>query len=313
MTYCSLNDQAYLIAGNFSEDVAEFFNDQTHLFILSSRAHRHLWLALIDTAPAAAKSALVRFGFDADPLQLTRWVLDDAPPLLWPVLRRCMPAQALSKGWYVRIIEQLRARPRSGRVWCQVGQMGLNDWAVNLALPTVLIEPSVISLMAGNLDRAEAVRDLWNIALDQGGEQTNLRRAICDAKDMESLERLLARFVQADHLPLAPVPDGSPVRPLRTKKELESAGRAMQNCMARAAGFGLRRKSDAFLMWLGDPEGDVMIRCSQDHHMGWWRLSEIRLRNNRPPSEGLRRRIAEAFASVAVRERPDVDSLLQAL
>jgi hypothetical protein len=282
-------------------------------FVLASRARRHLWLALIEIAPAQARSGLVRFGFDADPRKLLDWVLDEPPPLLWPVLRRCMPAAALPKGFYSQIATHLRVRPRSGRVWLQGRSMLRNEWATTLALPPDLIEPSVIALMNGNIDRAEAVRDLWNLALDQGRDPSNLRRAICDASDMDKMERLLTRAVQADFLPVAPIPPEPSVRALRTRAELESAGRVMQNCMSRSGGFGLRRKSDAFFIWQGDPEGDVMVRCSQDHHLGWWRLAEIRLKNNRNPSEPLRRRIAEAFASVAVRDRPDVDSLLLAL
>ena len=314
MTTDNLTDQLDLIAGDFSKDIAEFLGGGgVKPFVLASRARRALWVALIEIAPAQARSGLVRFGFDADPQTLLNWVLDEPPPLLWPVIRRCMPAAALPKGWYSQIATHLRMRPRTGRVWLQGKSMRRNEWATTLALPPDLIEPSVIALMNGNIDRAEAVRDLWDLAQDQGRDPSNLRRAICDAKDMDRLENLLKRAVQADALPAAPIPAVPSVRALRTRAELETAGRTMHNCMSRSSGFGLRRKSDAYFMWLGDPEGDVMVRCSQDHHLGFWRLAEIRLKNNRNPSEPLRRRIAEAFASVAVRDRPDVDSLLLAL
>lgn len=316
MTIDNFTDQLNLIAGNFSKDISEFFSGHVEpfAFILAPRARRHLWLALIEISPAQARSGLVRFGFDADPAELVKWTFDNPPPMLWPVLRRCMPAAALPRGFYSQIAEHLWVRARTGRVWAQIGSMERNEWAATLALPAHLIERSVISLMSGNVGRAEAVSDLWGVALDQPGrDPSNLRRAICEAADTEKLEALLRRAVQADQLPIAPTPDEHAIRPILTKRQLETYGHRLRNCMARSQSFGLRNRSDAFFLWVDEAEGDVMIRCEQDHHMGWWRLAEARLKNNRRPSDDLRRKIACAFESVGVRDRPSVSDLLLAL
>ena len=315
MTIDNLKDQLDLIAGDFSEDISEFLGGGgVKPFVLACRARRALWLALIEVAPAQARSGLVRFGFDADPAELISWTFDVPPPMLWPVLRRCMPAAALPKGFYNQIAEHLRVRARTGRVWVQIGSMDRNEWAATLALPADLIERSVISLMSGNVGRAEAVSDLWRMALDQPGrDPSNLRRAICEAADTDKLEALLRRAVQADQLPVAPTPDEPAIRRIQTKRQLETYGHRLRNCMARSQSFGLRNRSDAFFIWMDEAEGDVMVRCEQDHHMGWWRLAEARLKNNRRPSEDLRRKIACAFESVGVRDRPSLGDLLLAL
>lgn len=314
MTTYVLTDQLDLIAGDFAKDISEFLGGNAECFVLASRARRHLWTALFEIAPGQARSGLVRFGFDADAVELIEWTLDDPPPMLWPVLRRCMPAAALPKGFYTRVAEHLRVRPRTGRVWVQIGAMDRNEWAASLALPPDVIERSVVSLMSGDVGRAEAVRDLWGMALDQPGrDRSNLRRAICEAANMEKLEALLRRAVQADQLPVAPTPDEPAIRRIETKRQLETYGHLLGNCMARSQGFGLRNRADAFFMWLGEAEGDVMVRCEKDHHMGWWRLAEARLKNNRRPSEHLRRKIACAFESVGVRDRPSLGDLLLAL
>lgn len=309
-----LADQIKLIAGEYADDISEFLGDRIECFALASRPRRHLWLALIETALPQAQSGLVRFGFDGKPAELIRWSFDAPPPMLWPVLRRCMPASVLPKGSYSRIVDHLKIRTRTGRVLVQTGAMERDEWAATLALPAELIERSVISLMAGNARRAEAVSDLWFMALDHPGrDASNLRRAICEAGDTEKLEALLRRAVQADHLPAAPTPDERAVRPILTKRELETYGHRLRNCMARSQGFGLRNRNDAFFIWADETEGDVMIRCEQDHNMGCWRLAEARLKSNRLPSEALRRDIACAFASVGIRDRPSLGDLLLAL
>ncbi|MDP3460484.1 MAG: hypothetical protein Q8S09_14540 [Hyphomonas sp.] len=192
--------------------------------------------------------------------------------------------------------------------------MERNEWAATLALPPDLIERSVITLMSGNVGRARAVHDLWGMVLDQPGrDPSNLRRAISKATDTDKLEALLRRAVQADQLPRAPTPSDPAIRPIETKRQLEAYGYMLQNCMRRSEGFGLRSRSDAFFIWMGEAEGDVMIRCEQDCHMGWWRLAEARLKRNRRPSDDLRRKIACAFEAVGVRDRPSVSDLLLAL
>lgn len=311
MTIDNLADQVDLIAGEFSEDITEFLGGNVEPFVLASRARRHLWLALLDIAPAAARSGLVRHGWDAEPSTIINWVLEDCPLLLWAVLRRCMPAPALPRNWYFQLATQLRERPRTGRVLCQLGSMNRNELAVTLALPSDLIEPSVIALMRGNVTRAEAVRDLWSLALDQGRNPLDLRRAICDATDMDGLEGLLIRSVQGNLLPVAPVPDDPAVLPIRTARQLSHWGHSLRNCTRSRGGLSLRDRSHAFFIWLGDVEGDVMVRCAPDH-LGW-RIAEARLTANRPPSERLYRRIAAAFESVGVRHRPDLSDLLMAL
>lgn len=305
-------DQVELIAGEYAEDIFEFFGGTVEPFLLSSRARRHLWLALLEIYPSGAKSALVRFGFDGCPAQLMDWVLEAAPSLLWPVIRRCMPASGLSKGTYSQIASHLRARHRSGRVWLQTGTMTRREWVAALTLPDCLVEKSVLALMAGNEARALAVRDLWNLAIDQGRDPSNLRRAICTSNSMEAVELILTRALQADRLPEAPVPSASQILPIRTKRALMQHGQSMKNCMGRSfgAGFGLRSRNDAFFMWLGDPEGPAMIRLTYD--IGW-RLSEVKLAENARPPDTLYRRIAEAFSTVGVKNRPDVSDLLLAL
>lgn len=308
----TLKDQVDLIAGDFADDLTEFLGGQFESFVLASRPRRHLWLALLDIAPSAAKSALVRFGWEAEPAELISWVLDEPTPSLWPVLRRCMPAPALRKGSYLQIALHLRARPRTGRVWCQVGAMRVADWAATLALSPDLIEPSVIALMDGDDRRARAVSDLWTLATDNGRDRSNLRQAICAATDMCGLENLLARSVQADHLPASPMPDEPALLPIRTAKQLSAFGHQLKNCMGRTrGGIGFRDRSHAFFIWRDASEGDAMIRVVPDH-LGW-RLAEIRHANNRPPSAALHRRIADAFSAVAVRDRPDLNDLLMAL
>lgn len=293
----TLKDQVDLIAADFSDDLSDFLGGQFEHFVLSSRPRRHLWLALLDISPAAAKSALVRFGWDAEPAELINWVLDEQTPLLWPVLRRCMPAAALRKGWYLQAARHLRIRPRTGRIWCHVGSMRLTDWAATLALSPNLIEPSVITLMDGDERRARAVSDLYALAVGNGRDSSSLRQAICAATDMIGLETLLARSIQADQLPVAPMPDEAALLPIRTAKQLSTFGHQLRNCMARTRGsMGFRDRSHAFFMWRGEAEGDAMVRVAPDH-LGW-RLAEVRLANNRRPSPALYRRIADAFADV---------------
>ncbi|WP_123288427.1 hypothetical protein [Brevundimonas halotolerans] len=305
-------DQIELIAGEYAEDIFQSFGGTVEPFLLSSRSRRHLWLALLEIYPSGAKSALVRFGFDAAPIRLIDWALETAPPLLWPVIRRCMPASVLSKGAYSQIASHLRARPRSGRVWLQMGTMTRRDWAAALALPDCLVEKSVLELMAGNEARALAVRDLWNLAIDQGRDPSNLRRAICTATSMDAVELIFTRSLSADQLPEAPVPSASQILPIRTKRSLMQHGQSMKNCMGRSfgAGFGVRSRNDAFFMWLGDPEGPAMIRLTYDID---WRLSEVKLTGNARPPDILYRRIVDAFSTVGVKDRPDVSDLLLAL
>lgn len=304
-----LQDQLDLIAGEFSCALSGLLGGQVEAFVLSPRGRRHLWLALIEISPAKSKSALIRFGWDADPATLINWVIDQPSPLLWPVLRRCMPAQALQKGWYSQIASHLSVRPRTGRVWCQVGSMRLRDWGASLALSPDLIERSVIGLMDGDERRAAAVNDLWALAVDNGRDPSNLRQAICSAKDMIGLEAVLSRSVQADQLPLAPMPEEPAVLAIRTAKQLSAFGHQLRNCMARGRGsMGLRDRSHAFFLWRGEAEGDAMVRVTPDH-LGW-RLAEVRLANNKRPSSDLQRRIASAFGTVGVRDRPDLNDLL---
>lgn len=308
----TLKDQVDLIAGDFADDLAEFLGGQFESFVLSSRSRRHLWLALLDIAPSAAKSALVRFGWKAGPAELIDWVLDEPTPLLWPVLRRCMPAPALRKGWYIQIARHLRVRQRTGRVWCHVGAMRVDDWAATLALSPYLIEPSVIALMDGDDRRARAVSDLWTLATDNGRDPSNLRQAICAATDLIGLETLLARALQADQLPLAPMPAEPALLAIRTAKQLSGFGHQLRNCTARSRNsVGFRDRSHAFFMWRGEAEGDAMVRVVPDT-LGW-RLAEVRLANNKRPSEALYRRIVGAFETVKVRARPDLNEMLMAI
>ena len=304
-------DQVELLAGEYADDLFEFLNGNMEPYILGARAQRHFWLCMLEANHATAKSALVRFGFDGPPHKIVDWVFASPPPLLWPVIRRCMPAANLPKGSYQRIATHLLERPRSGRVWLQSKNMSQKDWAAALALPGPLIETSVLRLMAGSKERACAVRELFHLSVDQGRDPANLRQAICNANDLEGLEAVLTRTVDADQLPVAPVPAVSQILPLRTKKALMQHGHFMRNCAARPfGGFGMRARGDAFYMWLGDPEGPAMVRLT--HDVGW-RLSEVKLAENARPPDSLYRRIVEAFATVGVKDRPDVTDLLMAL
>lgn len=308
----NLKDQVDLIAGDFSDDISELLNGQLASLVLSPRPLRHLWLALLDLAPSAAKSALVRFGWDAEPAELVNWVLDDPTPLLWPVLRRSMPAQALKRGCYIQIVGHLRTRPRTARVWARMGAMRASDWAATLALSPSLIEASVITLMDGDERRARAVSHLYALAVGNGRDPTNLRHAICAATDMIGLESLLSRSIQGDQLPIAPMPEEPALLVIHTAKQLSAFGHQLRNCMARTRGsIGFRDRSHAFFMWRGEAEGDAMIRVAPDH-LGW-RLAEVRLASNKRPSPALYHRVADAFETVGVRDRPDLNDLLMAL
>jgi hypothetical protein len=166
--------------------------------------------------------------------------------------------------------------------------------------------------MDGDERRARAVSDLWVLATSNGRDPSNLRQAICAATEMTGLENLLARSVQADQLPIAPMPEEPALVPIRTAKQLSAFGHHLRNCMARTRGqVGFRDRSHAFFMWRGDAEGDVMLRVASDH-LGW-RLAEARLANNKRPSPGLQQRIVAAFETVGVRDRPDLNDLLMAL
>lgn len=307
-------DQVALLAGEYADDLFEFLNGNMEPYILAARAKRHLWLAAMALSPgtAAAKSALVRFGWDADPTVLLSWIEDRPTPLLWPVLRRCMPAAALPEGFYRQIAARLQARPRTARVWLSLGSMPRQTWACTLALPDELIEPSVITLMNGNLARAEAVRELWALAMSQRREPANLARAIRSAKNLDGLERLLTKAVDGDRLPVAPLPPSPEVRALKTAGELSKWAYRLGNCMRRSRAFAFRERTDAFFIWLADePDGPAMIRVARDQ--AGLRLAEVKVASNRKPSDRLYQQIVAAFASVNVPSRPSADDMLMAL
>lgn len=257
-------------------------------------------------------SGLVRFGFDAPADALIDWVIDHPSPWLAAVLRRCMPKEPLPKGWYRKLHRQVVDRPRTGRVLCQTGQLSLPSIEAVLHLPACILERSVITLINGNVRRAEAVRELWQLALDRGRDPSNLRRAICVAKSTEALETVLLRAIQADRLPVAPHPNFPELRRIGTAKELVSSGFEMKNCMAMARGpFGLRRPATSYFIWADPSEGPVMLSVCADQ-VGW-RLSEVRLARNKRPSDKLFRRIVDAFSQVGVRHRDEVSDLLLAI
>ena len=197
---------------------------------------------------------------------------------------------------------------------CQVGQMDREGLAVVLALPPAILERQVLQLMNGDLDRANAVTTLWEIALELGhAHPADLRAAICRAPNCASLESLLAKAVLARELPLAPAPDDPDIVPIRTAKELSSYGFQLQNCMHRSRGaFGLRERGRAFFMWVGeDPQGPAMIAVSPDQ-LGW-RLDEIRQKSNRRPPAHVLQRIEAAFRPLGIRRRDDLAGMLFAI
>lgn len=257
-------------------------------------------------------SALVRFGFDAPDQALMEWVIDEPSPGFASVLRRCLPPEPLPAGWYRRLHQAIVQRPRSARMLCQVGEMCLARVEVALTMPSVLVERSVLALAGDNVRRAKAISELWQVAIDRGRDPHNLRRAICSAKDVEALEGLLTRAVQADLLPLAPHPTDPAIRCIKTAKELVSFGFELKNCMALARGpFGLRRPATSYFIWTDPKEGPVMLSVCADQ-VGW-RITEARLARNKRPSDRLFGQIASAFGQVGVRVRPEVSDLLMAI
>ena len=259
-------DQLNFLAGDLGPSMALLFGHQPQAFCVAPRHRRHLWLALTDIAPSAAQSGLVRFGFDAPADTLINWAIDRPSPWLAPVLRRCMPQESLPRGWYRRLHNEILDRPRTGRVLCQAGELSVLGIEAIFSLPASLVERSVITLVNGNVRRAEAVRELWQVALDRGRDASNLRRAICMAKDTEALEMLLMRAVQADRLPVSPHPEVPELRKVGTAKELVSFGIELKNCMSQVRGpFGLRRPATSYFIWADPAEGSVMLSVCADH------------------------------------------------
>jgi len=307
-----IQDQLNFLAGDLADQVAVLLGDRADRFCVAPRARRHLWLALVEIAPSAAMSGLLRFGFDARPRDLIGWVIDYPSPWLWSLLRRCMPAEPLPAGSYLKLYAALDERPRTGQVLSQLGRQSIQGWATIFTLPPCLIEASIVRLIGSTPRRAEALGELWRLALDLGRDPSNLRRALCSAKDTEAMEAVLAKAVQADQLILAPQPNRPEVKPISTAKELSGYGFALQNCMARRRGpFSLRPEATAFFIWNDEDEGPVMVSARTDH-VGW-RLVEVRRTRNGRPSDHLFRRIVDAFEGVGVRNRPDISDLLMAI
>ena len=312
--HIDLIDQVELLAGEFAGEVVELLGGRVISFVNASRFRRHTWLSMLDISAGAARSAIVRFGFDGNPSDQLDWVATQTSFPFCSVLRRCMPPTSLPRGWYKALNDLLYCRPRSARVMCQVGQMDREGLAVVLALPPAIVERQVLELMNGDLDRAKAVTTLWEIALELGHAQpADLRTAICRAQDCAALGSLLAKAVLARELPLAPAPDDPDIVPIRTAKELSSYGFQLQNCMRRARGsFGLREPGRAFFIWLGDdPQGPAMISVSPDQ-LGW-RLDEIRQKSNRRPPAHVLERIEAAFRPMGIRRREDLAGMLFAI
>lgn len=196
---------------------------------------------------------------------------------------------------------------------CQIGEMDQATIAVILALPPDLVEKRLVALVDSDVRRARAIHALWLAALEQGRHPLDLRSAICRASDRSSLEALLTRAVQADQLPNGPCPTHPNIAAIKTAKDLSRFGHLMRNCTARTRGsFGLRDRNRAFFVWNDHSGvGPAMIAASSDQ-LGW-RLSEIKLAGNRPPPASMLLQIEEAFATVGIRARADLDDLLMAL
>jgi hypothetical protein len=309
----NLIDQVELLAGEFAGDVVDLLGGRVSPFVNASRFRRHAWLSMLDISTGAARSAIVRFGFEGRPSDQLDWVAARTSPMFCGVLRRCMPPTSLPRGSYKALHDHLYHRPRSGRVMCQVGQIDREGLAVVLALPPAIVERRVLELMNGDLDRAKAVTTLWEIALELGhAHPADLRAAICRAQDCAALESLLAKAVLARELPVAPTPDDPDIVPIRTAKELSSYGFQLQNCARSRVSFGIRERGRAFFMWIGDdPQGPAMISVSPDQ-LGW-RLDEIRQKSNRRPPAYVLERIEAAFRPLGIRRRDDLAGMLFAI
>ena len=304
----ALADPLQLLAGPFTDQVATLLNGDVRSFVLADRARRHLWLSLLDMGGAAARSAIVRFGWCASTDDLIQWV-EGRAMCLRPLLKR-MPAQALKLGQYTALADRIRHRPRTGRVLSQLGQLDQRTVDVALALPNVVVEVGLIR-MAGNARQAEALSQLFEIAMGLGRSDHGLAAALAAAPTWSAVEKIMEGAVLPETLLVAPCPEDPRIRPVATLSELRLLGSEFNNCLRslRRMPFG-HQKERAYFLWSGSER--VIVAVAKDP-VAAWRIDEARLADNEEPSHGTASEIVEAFKSVGIVARPDISELLMRL
>ncbi len=310
MHYSSRATDAFrLLSGDFADHLSILLNGDTDGFVFSPRGRRHLMLYLLDVAPAAMRSAMVRFGPTASSDDLVGWVLDRPAPFLQPVLKR-LPAVALRKsGQYAGLHAKLLNRSRTGRVLCHIGHLDQKVIDVILNLPDPLIEPKLISII-GEPVRAKAVAQLYGMAIEDGHDPSNLNAALKAADDVVGIEKVLERAVMPNDLPASPYPEHPFLTPVTKASELRKLGVRFRNCLRHPLQSRMQPSGErAYFQWAGSE--DAVIATHKDAR--GWRLAEVKLAGNRKPSDETMSAIAAAFRQVGVRDRRDPADLLLSL
>ncbi len=302
-------DAFQLLAGDFATDLSTLLNGDTDRFVFAPRGRRHLMLCLLDVAPSAMRSAMVRFGPDAGGDELMGWVLDRPASFLGPVLKR-LPAVALRKaGQYADLYAKLANRSRTGRALCHLGQLTQNTVDVVLNLPDALIEPKLVTII-GDPSRAKAVSQLFGMAVEDGYDVSNLTAALKAADDMPGIEGVLERAVLPDDLPLSPYPEHPDLRPITSAADLRKVGANFRNCLRHPFQSRMTPKGEnSYFCWSGTE--DAVVSVQKD--VRGWRLAEVKLVGNRRPSDVTMAEIVAMFRQVGVHHRSDPADLLLAL
>ena len=305
----SASDAFNLLAGPFAEGLSDILQGDTQKFAFASRGRRQLLLCLFDCAPAQFRSAILRFGHDAPADQLISWALERSATLLKPVLKR-LPAVALANpGQYSDLHQKMLVRSRTGRVLCQFSCLSQTTVDVVLALPDPLIEQKLINNV-GTMKRATAVAQLFQMAVEDGSDVSNLGAALRTADDMQAVEGILERAVVPDRMPMSPYPDHPNIVPVTSAAALRKLGARFRNCLRHPFQFQTHTgEARSFFIWSGLEEAIVAVQ----RDARGWRLGEVKLYANREPAQATMAEIVAAFRQVGVPHRPDPQDLLLSL
>ncbi len=281
---------------------------QEYFALPAQRRHlAHAYITRIDRAPGLDAKRFRRDVMRArDAEFLDRWA-PDAPVGLVTICGK-MGEVAWKPREYRRLVALIAQSPEAAKVLRHADRVTFDTVQALEVLPATFRRSAIVRRVE-QVHEAGLIRDVADL-VDRlaAGRSEVLAERLERAPTRERFFRMLLEALRPKELPV-PFADTARLRPLRTPKQVEDAGRRFKNCLATCvdqAAFG----TAAFVEWRGDEPAVMELQLEG---AAGWRLEELLGFENRQLKPETVHAVHKALAEQGVRVGRNADGLVWAL